>query len=121
MMRFSDLKVGDQLVLNPRADWHRGIPEFWIVTDLWFDPVNGQYKEASGRMAAIQRIRGDGELFGNKRAHSLRGLASQGYKFAEKDVIAERKACMAAMRQGVVVGIGKGQLIRARPKLPGGL
>jgi hypothetical protein len=118
-MRFTDLKVGDQLVMEPRENWHRKIPIFWIVTDLWFDPVAGQHTRASGMMAAVQRINDDGELFGSKRSHTLRGLASQGFTFARKDIVAERRLRAVALKNGSVVGIGQAYAIRRRPKTPG--
>jgi len=119
-LRFAEIKVGDQLVLKPSKSWHRKIPQYFVVTDLWFDPVAGQRDEVSGHMVAIRVIRHDGEVHGSKRPHTRRGLASQQYHYAGIDYIAQCKALVASIDNGVVVGIGRGKLIRGRPKMPGG-
>ncbi len=119
-LRFANVKVGDQLVLPPSNDWYSRIPEHYVVTDLWFDPVAGQEDELKGRMVAIRLIGDDGSPYGHKRSHTIRGLASQRYRYADIDFIAQGKAFVAALEEGTVVGIGKGAVIRARPKLPGG-
>lgn len=115
-LRFAGLIIGDQLMEKARGDWGRKFPTFWLVTDLWFDPVAGQRDGTAGRMVAVIRIDQHGELVGEKYRHTLRGLASQGFHYAKHDRIAECKARLAAMKDGSVVGIGLG---RARPKLPG--
>lgn len=120
-IRFAAIKPGDQLVLNrPSAALdRRSYPIHYLVTDTWFDPVAGQDDETAGRMVAIQRIGNDGEIAGRKFAHTVRGLASQQYRYADLDYIAMCKARLAAHTEGKVVGIGKGSVIRRRPKLPG--
>lgn len=94
-------------------------PQYFVVTDLWFDPVVGQHDEIAGRMAAIQWIAPNGTIVGDKRAHTIRGLASQGYLPADMDYFSFCKARQAAKEGGIVVGIGMGKIIRNRPKTPG--
>jgi len=118
-LRFDTIKVGDQLARKWK--YHTSAQTIWyyLVTDLWFDPVAGQRDETAGRMAAIQMIDSHtGELRGRKEAHTLRGLASQGFNFASLDYIAHVRATRQAMSDGAVVGIRHAHAIRARPKLP---
>ncbi len=117
-LRFADLKVGDQLVLSPAEHWYPRVPMYFVVTDLWFDPVAGEQDDTAGRMVAIKHVGRDGEPTDGKRPHTLRGLASQGYHYAEIDWIAQGKAAVEAYREGKVIGIGRGHVIRGRPKLP---
>jgi hypothetical protein len=105
-LRFAALKVGDQLILKPRSWWDRKIPIGYVVTDMWFDPVAGQHDEVAGRMVALRRIDGAGELRGSKAAHTLRGLASQGYHYAGQDIIGQRQAAAASPS---VVHISRGR------------
>ena len=118
-LRFADLKVGDQL----RRDYAhilasgRTVRWYYLVTDLWFDPVAGQDDEVAGRMVGIAHIDGRGDT-NRKETHTLRGLASQGFHYAELDYIALAKAAIAGIAEGKVVGIGRGRVIRQRPKLP---
>lgn len=126
-MRFSDIKVGDQLVHEYAVKSQTLGPDGWsemrpshkqtnycIVTDLWFDPVRGQKSYAAGQMAAVSWIRPDGSVDKRKRGHSLRGLASNGYRYAEIDYI---NLCKARISSEKVVGIGFGNVIRRRPKV----
>jgi hypothetical protein len=132
-LRFAEIKVGDQLMVSyvtkylttdgtggwieasdPLAVW------YWIVTDLFFDPVAGEYDELAGRMVAIKRLdRHTGEPMQGKRSHTIRGLASNGYRYADIDFIAHCKAKRAAIASGAAVSIGFGKVLRRRPKLPG--
>jgi hypothetical protein len=120
-LRFAGLKVGDQLqrawasALNPGQ-----VVVYYVVTDLWFDPVAGQYDDTAGRMVAIQRIcPREGEPYMRKEAHTLRGLASQGFGYCPIDYMAHVKAANAAAALGQIVGIGHGHVIRRRPRTPG--
>lgn len=118
-VRFSDLKVGDQL-MRLRKDWDdRMRAAYYIVTDLWFDPVAGQRDETAGRMVAIRSLDDNGLERKRKEPHTLRGLASQGFHYADVDYIALKVAEKAAQEVGAVVGIGYASVIRKRPKLPG--
>jgi len=117
-LRFASIKVGDQLERKPQDDWYRHIPVFYIVCDLWFDPVAGQKDEIAGRMVALQQITDSGAVSHRKWRHTVRGLATQGFQYASKDIISERETRSAAISAGSVVGIGRGKLIRARPKMP---
>jgi hypothetical protein len=117
-LRFSEIKVGDQLVLPPTDNFFRKIPTFFIVTDLWFDPVAGEDDETAGRMVAVQQIGPTGEPRHGKRPYTVRGLASNGYRYADIDYIGQCKAFLEGVETGQVVGIGKGAAIRRRPKLP---
>lgn len=126
--RFSEIAVGDQL---EERSWTRKYyrealkrdtpPTFYVVTDLWFDPVKGQHNEWSGQMVGYRRIGADGEPLGEKRANSRHGLASIGFHKAEIDYIGQRRATIEAAENGNVVGIGFGKVIRRRPKMSGGL
>lgn len=91
-----------------------------VVTDRWFDPVRGFHDRARGDMVAIRWLDQRGEPVGSKWGHTVRGLASQGWRYASMDYQGMAKARLDAMRDGVVVGIGKARVIRARPKVPGG-
>lgn len=105
-LRFAEIKVGDQLKCEPGADYFgRHLAVFYVVTDLWFDPVAGERDETSGRMVAIRRIDQFGEVVGRKRAHTLRGLASNGFHYAGRDYIGDCLARALAMRDGKVVAL----------------
>lgn len=68
-------------------------------------------------MLAIQHIYDHGP--GRKEAHTLRGLASQGFRYADVDYEAHLAAWRHARDSGTAVGIGYAHVIRARPKVPG--
>ena len=115
--RFDGIKPGDQLVHS-----RHGETSYWLVTDTWFDPVKGQDNPQKGDMVAVQQIsRNTGEVRYQKVAHTIRGLASNGYSWADRDWIEFYKSRLAAYHEGKVVGIGQAKKIRARPKIPGGL
>lgn len=119
-VRFADIKVGDQ-VMRRWADCfgNGGRVWYYVVSDLWFDPVAGQKDDTAGRMVAIQHVNPrDGDL-GRKEGHTLRGLASQGFHYADVNFLTLARLRAAEIQAGAVVGIGKGHIIRARPKLPG--
>jgi len=131
-VRFADIKVGDQLMKTyttkgsgGRDDPHGHSRElhqatwYYIVTDLWFDPVAGQENHVAGEMVAISLIRSDGKIRSRKEPHTKRGLASQAFHYADRDYITDCKTVVTAVKQGKIVGIGMGQVIRRRPKLPG--
>lgn len=88
---------------------------YYIVTDLWFDPVAGQENRVAGEMVAITRINENGTVAPRKESHTKRGLASQGFHYADLDIIALAEQRRAA---GNVVGIGFAKAIQQRPKLP---
>lgn len=119
-IRFAEIKVGDQLMR--RWTFLPGGTDVWyyLVTDLWFDPVAGQKNDAAGRMVAVRWLNPrTGEPDTRKQAHTIRGLASQGFHYADMDYTAHIRATLEGIRAGAVVGIGKAHVIRARPKLPG--
>lgn len=116
--RFANINVGDQIMLKPNKSWYRGIPTYFLVTDLWFDPVAGQDDPVKGQMVGFAQIKPDGELAG-KCSTPIRGLASQQYEYADIDYVALCKQRLVAMDAKTVVGIGHGRVIRQRPKLPG--
>lgn len=130
--RFENIKVGDQLVRTTEVKgWRGGKDDFkgpptplskttwyYLVTDLWFDPVRGHDNRESGEMVAIQRIRETGEPWGGKQGHSIRGLASNGFQYADMDYVQFCRDRIESMIDGAVVGIGLGHKIRRRPKLP---
>lgn len=118
-LRFAELKVGDQL----RRDWDNVLVTgrarwYYLVTDLWFDPVAGQDDEVAGQMVGIAHIDPRTGEACRKQSHTLRGLASQGFHYAELDFIAHIKAAIVGIAEGKVVGIGRGLVIRKHPKLP---
>lgn len=121
-LRFGAIKVGDQLMKAWDGMYEGGQKVVWyyLVSDLWFDPVAGQHVPLAGSMVAIQSIDyRTGEPRDRKEAHTIRGLASQGFHYANIDFIAHTAARNAGMLAGDVVSIAKGKVIRARPKLAG--
>lgn len=133
-LRFANLKVGDQImkVWTQRGwkggDDHKQPPRefsrrvaYYIVTDLWFDPVEGQSNPVAGQMVGIVTVRENGEPGHHKEKHTLRGLAAQSFVYADRDYITFCRDRLAAMREGgVIVGIGHGNVVRRRPKQPTG-
>ena len=89
---------------------------YYIVTDLWFDPVIGQSDPIAGQMVGYSMIMSDGSIHKCKSSTTIRGLASQQFHYSDIDFIA-----LAKTRAGVanVVGIGHANTIRKRPKIPG--
>lgn len=98
-LRFGTLEAGAVLIQRGVAKWDehvdhpfpvanedlRRVEKRWlglaIVTDRWFDPVAGEDDPLKGQMAGLRRVNQYG-LSGGKTAHTLRGLASQGYRYA---------------------------------------
>lgn len=132
-LRFAEIKVGDQLMqTTTSAGWRGGIDDmkapavpyskttwYYIVTDMWFDPVAGQRDPVKGQMIGIQRLDEKGEPISRKVSHPIRGLASNRFHYADRDYIAFCKTRIDAMNDGAVVGIGMAGVIRRRPKVPG--
>jgi hypothetical protein len=132
-LRFANLAVGDQLIKEwTSKGWRGGIDDmnkpaielskniwYYLVTDLWFDPVAGQDNDVAGRMVAIVHIDHHGFPHSRKEQHTLRGLASEGFHYADRDFIAFCRNRTEAMQNGTIVGIGMGSVIRKRPKQPG--
>lgn len=137
-LRFANIQVGDQLMRREVSRWSTYAKDpnaandpaiiqhekdsgysYAVVTDLWFDPVKGETDPISGQMVAIRWLR-QGKEVGSKQPHTRRGLAMQGYHFADRDEIAHWDAVRKAIADGDVVGIGRGKAIRKRPKVPGG-
>lgn len=130
--RFENIKVGDFVMKDHISRGWRGgkddpskpavdlskTREYALVTDLWFDPVRGEENPQHGEMVAITPIM-YGKPFRGKAAHSIRGLAANGYLYADRDPVAEYEAVVEAAQDGKVVGIGMGRLFRMRPKTPG--
>lgn len=117
--RFRDICVGAQLEIDASSllPGRRGM-FYYVVTDMWFDPVRGQHRASGGEMVAIQRLNERGERAGRKLTHTKRGLAANGYRYAAidyKDLCDKRLAAHAA---GDVVGIGHAHVLRRRPKCP---
>ena len=117
--KFAEIKIGDQLMLKPAGTWYRKVAMYYVVTDLWFDPVLGQDDALKGSMVGYQQIAQTGEPRHRKSSTTIRGLASQQFDYADIDYIAHCKATLAAMQAGEVIGIGRGRAIRARPKISG--
>lgn len=117
-LRFSEIRAGDQLMR--RYKHYDGTMQTWyyFVTDLWFDPVAGQSDETAGRMVAIMMLDArTGDPWLRKEPHTVRGLASQGFHYADIDFPAHVKATNAAREEGKVAPISFAKVIRARPKL----
>ena len=123
-IRFASIKVGDQVMKTHKVQRARKdeVTEYskttwyYVVTDLWFDPVKGQDNHVAGEMVAIVSIKENGALCSRKEPHTKRGLASQGFHYADRDYISLVKQRQEAKN---IVGIGYGSVIRQRPKLPG--
>lgn len=92
---------------------------YYLVTDIWFDPVKGQRRRGSGEMVAVRAIDQAGQERGSKWAHTITGLAAQGYQPADVDFIALARARADGVATGQVVGIGFGRALRMRPKIAG--
>lgn len=82
--RFENVKVGDRLVhvqvwrgTTAGKPYERTELSKWVVTDVWFDPLQGRKMRASGEMVGVARI--DHPTY--KRAHTRRGLASSGFSY----------------------------------------
>jgi hypothetical protein len=118
-LRFENIKVGDQIMLKPKGNWDRKIPWYFVVTDLWFDPVEGQDDPVKGRMVGFMRIGTDGEPVHRKSSTTIRGLASQEYHYADIDYINHCQVRSEAVNSGSVIGITSGKQIRSRPKIAG--
>lgn len=134
---FAEVKVGDQLMQRVISRWSTygkdanaandpaatehvkdcGLA-YAIVTDLWFDPVKGEEDPISGQMVAIRHLRQGREL-GSKNPHTIRGLASNGWQYADRDEIAHWEAVREAHEAGQVIGIGRGTVLRKRPQISG--
>jgi len=134
--RFADVKVGDQLMQRVIGRWDQfpkpadGVANdpapirherdygwcYAVVTDIWFDPVAGQDDPIKGEMIAIQVLR-QGLPLGGKRAHTVRGLASNQWQYADRDEIAHWEAVRAGVDAGDVVGIGRGKRGRKEQRL----
>jgi len=119
-LKFGNVKVGDQLMKKPREEWYRKIPIYYVVTDRWFDPVEGQRDPIKGEMVGYAQIKEDGS-HSTKSATTVRGLASQQFDFADVDYIAlaTTRAAEHAKDDSNVVGIGLAKVIRSRPKISG--
>ena len=118
-VRFAELKVGDQVMRQWKTYNDRVDVWYYVVTDMWFDPVAGQRDETAGRMVAIMSLDPcSGEARGSKEPHTLRGLASQGFAYSDIDFPALVVTRNEARADGKVVGIGIGNVIRQRPKVP---
>lgn len=105
--KFEDVQPGDQLEMPA----HRGakiwggqddgdpdrVVQIGIVTDRWFDPV--EQKEYIG-VAILRR----GGVYGQPtRKHTVRGLASNGWRPATRDWIAWAKERDAAEKARKIV------------------
>ena len=119
-LKFADIKVGDQIMLKPNNAWYRKIPLYYVVTDIWFDPVAGQNDQLKGQMIGYAQISSDGSLT-KKSSTPIRGLASQQFDYADIDYLSIANARNNALRDGKIVGIGYAKTIRARPKISGSL
>lgn len=116
-LKFGEVEVGDQLVQRPKPGSRYGLPVYYLVTDRWFDPVRGQDDPVKGQMVGLASITSSG-VPGSKISTTVRGLASQQYEYADIDYIGHCFSRADALGD-VVVGIGYGKVIRARPKQPG--
>lgn len=119
--RFANLKVGDQIMQKgKRFDTGRPYKVYYLVTDIWFDPVRGQRDPVAGTMVGFCQINQDGTPWKRKSSMPIRGLAPQGFFPADIDYIGMAAKRAEALKEGKVVGIGKAAVIRRRPKIPGG-
>jgi hypothetical protein len=126
-LRFADLEVGT--VLIHRSKWkslHYDKPfveaiandntreqtnigwSFAIVEDRWFDPCQGQFDRLKGEMVGVREV-GPNGLWKTKFAHTLRGLASNGYDYATaaqaeriRAFIVEREEIISAWEAGAI-------------------
>lgn len=82
-LRFADVKVGDQImhaveskriVNGVEVPYMRGV-HYYVVTDLWDDPVEGQSDPLKGKMVGYAQIDDRGEVSNRKSKTTIRGLA----------------------------------------------
>lgn len=86
--RFSNVAVGDQIMRsNEYNTVARKHFSYYIVTDLWFDPVLGQYDPVKGQMIGYSKIDPTGTVCERKTSTTVRGLASQRFQYADVDFI----------------------------------
>jgi hypothetical protein len=107
-LKFGNVAVGDQLMVTSHDAWRNGRPHtvYYIVTDLWFDPVKGQEDAVAGQMVGYSQIANNGVLT-HKSATTVRGLASQQFQVADIDYLGMCLARAEAYKDGLVVGIFK--------------
>ena len=132
-VRFANLQSGD--ILIHRAQWQRevhvkhAVPVanddrrteqgtavgFAMCEHRWFDPVKGERDETAGQMASVRIITSHG-LAPHLGAHTLRGLASNGYWPASKEQGAAIREWLA-LRERVVAAFDAGEMTRAEARL----
>ena len=119
--KFEDLELGDQLMRLEGLSCRRQTV-YYLVVARWYDPVRGQVIDRKrnawvngpgGDMVALLRIAVCGTPYGRMLGHTIRGLASNGYEFADRDQVAAGHALCANLDDGKVVGIFKN-----RPRRP---
>ena len=109
--KFEDIEPGDQLEMPAsRGSILRytgkefdpdKVVEVAVVTDRWYDPVDA--KEYVG-LAILRR----GGVYGKPtRKHTVRGLASNGWRPASRDWIAWAKATDGAIKDGLIIPMRK--------------
>lgn len=109
--KFDNVQPGDQLEMTAeRRDRYMGekserdpsrVVSIAVVTHRWLDPVED--KEYVGIADVLK-----GGVYGKPNAkHTIRGLASQGWRPATRDWIAWAKERDAAVEQGKVVSLYK--------------
>lgn len=109
--RFEDVQPGDQLEMPAQRramiwggtdtrDPNR-VVQIGIVTDRWYDPVD------SKDYVGVAILRRGGEYGKPTRKHTVRGLATNGWKPATRDWIAWAKETDKAKELGTVVPLRK--------------
>lgn len=92
-IRFAKIAVGDQIMKTTKN--HDPYPRttlYYVVTDLWFDPVLGQVDNTAGQMVGYSRVLENGDIQSYKIKTTRRGLASQRFQPSDIDYITLRNA-----------------------------
>lgn len=131
--RFGELQVGAVLIHRGKViserrvqhpphvandDWRRDVQHyasFHLVVHRWFDPVAGQDDPIRGEMAGVVPINTMGQ---QKRAtaHTLRGLAQQGYTYADPEQ-ADRVRAFIEHRHQLIADFDAGRITQEEARL----
>lgn len=89
--------------------------EFAIVEDRWFDPCQGQFDRLKGEMASVRPV-GPNGAWQTKLAHTLRGLASQGFDHVS-DEAADRIRAFVKERAEIIAAWTSGEISTSEAQL----
>lgn len=108
--RFAELKVGDWLerkeLVYISFGRSRAERSFYLVTDTWFDPVDGRENVHAGTYFAVARFHGIGRstnepVFQCRFKYTANGLASQRFQYSS---VADPVERLRSLRDAVADG-----------------